>query len=1383
MYKVVGLQSKRTARPTPVELLRMYRNRSGLTQSELAQRLGLHSDRMVRKWEKGESLPDAGRLQQLLEVYLRLRVFTGQREEEEAQALWAAVKRAFETYNDKFQIYPIFDKSRFRALLDLLNSEKRIQEFSDPVDLNQNRRNQLLPHNLPVRLDSFVGRDRELEFLKNILQTSSLLTITGPGGAGKTRLALEIARQVANRFKGRVWLVELAGLAARAEILPAVAEVLALEPPVQQNTLTKFLKTREAMLILDNCEHVLKSCLGLVPELLRGCPGLKIIVTSRESLGIVGETLYQLASLSFSAPSHRDVWGQGGSDFSAAVELFIERVKAIQPDFTLSPEQIPVVTRICERLDGLPLAIELVALKIDLLTVEQIEERLDNPFSLLGRPDPGTLPRHRSLTACFDWSYQNLTQEEHKFLQRLSELEGDFSLEALFKLDCLEHLGKIEILGLLEKLVRKSMVVTLRDEEGKPLAFRLLHTVRKYVQENYARMPLNQSNDIFPAQAEAAQKALPDELFKLYRRRSKFTQSQLATLLGLKDGQMVKKWEGGYSLPDAGRLQKLMELYLARGVFLPGKELDEAQQLWDSVKQMFEARTEKPKLYPIFDTGWFSVLLHKKLSLLPTPVTGPGRLARGNLPLQATSFVGRKEALAEVARLLRAGPLITLSGVGGIGKTRLALEVAARWSEELVEEVWLVELATETTPQGVAQSVARTLGVKEAPRQPLVSTLVDYLRSRALVLVLDNCEHLLEACATLVTQLIQNCPQLKILATTRQRLGVAGEINWKVPSLSFPDFSQPATGTTFSPKEIGRYEAVDLFVERAKLVQPGFRLSERNTQAAAQLCYQLEGIPLAIELAAARLRTLNVEQISQLLTERFGLLTTGNWAALPRQQTLRALIDWSYDLLSKAEQVLLGRLSLFAEGFTLEAVETVCAGQGLEKGRILELLEGLVVKSLVVSERQGTVMCYRILETIRQYGLEKLKEQGEEGRWRDFHLDYYMVVATRLSAKYLNGKQIESLVLFEREYPNLRLALDWATERQKAAKALQLSISLEDFWEERGYFSEGRKFLEDILALPSATMISSRGKALRILARLAELQGDFEVGLDFARQSLELAQAQSEKLEIANSFKTVGNLYYHRGNYDIAQNFLNQALVLFEEENEKVGSANSLNSLGLISMNQSNYEVARDYFLKAFALYDKSGDRGRIATIYLSLGIIAFETGDINQARQYYEESAKLSRELGKVDTLAASLSNLGVVAGAQDDYVAAEEYYRQGLVLHRRTGHKTFIINVELNLGDVARKRGQYEAAFNYTQEALALSRRINYKMGAAFCLRNLGEIAINQGGFKAAQNYLQESLTLREELDNKIGIGSCLYGLGNLALARGTLNWLKLIILAALN
>src|ERR671916_121532 len=372
-----------------------------------------------------------------------------------------------------------------------------------------------------------------------------------------------------------------------------------------------------------------------------------------------------------------------------------------------------------------------------------------------------------------------------------------------------------------------------------------------------------------------------------------------------------------------------------------------------------------------------------------------------NLPSELSSFVGREEELAEVKRLLENGRLLTLTGSGGCGKTRLALAVARELVEGFEDGVWLVELASLADPSLVPQVVAFTLGVREQPGRSLTETLSDYLSSKKMLLVLDNCEHLIEACATLAEALLRSCPELRVMATSREALGITGEVAWHVPSLSLPDVRRLP-----DIESLPRYESARLFVERAAAVKQTFTLTDQNAVAVAQVCYRLDGIPLAIELAAARAKVLSVEQIADRLNDPFGLLSAGGRTAMPRHRTLHATMDWSHELLPDEERALFRRLSVFAGGFSLEAAESVCAGEELERDEVLELLSHLVDKSLVVAREVSGEARYRLLETVRQYAREKLSESDEAELLRERHAGFYLALAEEAEPELKGERQI-----------------------------------------------------------------------------------------------------------------------------------------------------------------------------------------------------------------------------------------------------------------------------------------------------------------------------------------------------------------------------------------
>ncbi|SRR5579884_626936 len=482
-------------------------------------------------------------------------------------------------------------------------------------------------------------------------------------------------------------------------------------------------------------------------------------------------------------------------------------------------------------------------------------------------------------------------------------------------------------------------------------------------------------------------------------------------------------------------------------------------------------------------------------------------LHRHNLPVQLSSFIGREKQIVEVQALLARARLLTLTGSGGTGKSRLSLQVAADLVETYRDGVWLVELAAVSDAALVVQAVASVVNVREEPGKPLLQSLVEGLRGKQLLLVLDNCEHVLEAAASLAEGVLKQCPEVKILASSREGLGLSGEQTYRVPSLGLPP--DPGQRRTVGLEDVIGSESVRLFAERAALVRPDFTLTPGNAPTLARLCHRLDGIPLALELAAARVRALPVEQIEARLQDRFRLLTGGSRTALPRQQTLRALIDWSYDLLSETERTLLRRLSVFMGGWTLEAAEAICAGEGIEEWEVLDLLTSLVDKSLVVYEGPEPSTRYRLLETIRQYARDRLYEAGDGALYRDRHRDWFLSLAEQAEPQLQGPEQALWLERLETEHDNLRAALEWSLAADGSAEAgLRLVGALWRFWEMRGYLTEGRAHLADALShAQTQERTQERARALTGAGNLAWHQSDYEAARTLHEQSLAIYQA------------------------------------------------------------------------------------------------------------------------------------------------------------------------------------------------------------------------------------------------------------------------------------
>ena len=623
-----------------------------------------------------------------------------------------------------------------------------------------------------------------------------------------------------------------------------------------------------------------------------------------------------------------------------------------------------------------------------------------------------------------------------------------------------------------------------------------------------------------------------------------------------------------------------------------------------------------------------------------------------NLPRQLTSFIGREREIAEVKRLLTATPLLTLTGAAGAGKTRLALQVAAELLETYRDGVWLVELSPLTDPALVVETVASALSVQEEPRRPLIETLIAFLKPRSLLLVLDNCEHLVAACATLAETLLRACPRLQILATSRETLTIAGEITWRVPSLSLPDL------LSLPPLEMVRqYEAVRLFVERATAVRPSFTAMDQHVLAVVQVCHRLDGIPLAIELAAARVSALSPEQIAARLDDRFQLLTGGSRTALPRQQTLHGALDWSYDLLPEQERLLLRRLAVFAGGWTLEAVEAVCSTDGIEEHEVLHLVSRLVDKSLVLAEEHGDEVRYRFLETIRQYAAEKLRESGEERSLRERHRDWFLGLAERGEAELKGPEQAAWFGRLGSELDNLRAALDWdkiaarpAAEQapnRDAEAGLRLGSALGFFWVLRGHLHEGREWLVQMLALPSGRT-PMRAKALATAGWLAYLQGDHSAARSLLEESLAMGQEVADTACIARSLQLLGLVAYGQLDYPGAMAFLEESLTLARQSGDRVRVYGVLENLADVAWAQRDFERMRALHAEALALKRGHGDKHGIAYSLRCLGDLERIEGQYDRATELYMESLTLVRELEDRLCICRSLDGLALVASAQ---------------------------------------------------------------------------------------------------------------------------------------
>jgi non-specific serine/threonine protein kinase len=793
-----------------------------------------------------------------------------------------------------------------------------------------------------------------------------------------------------------------------------------------------------------------------------------------------------------------------------------------------------------------------------------------------------------------------------------------------------------------------------------------------------------------PRQAPAGQ-ATFGELLRQYRLAAGLTQEALAERAGL-SGQSL-------SLLETGKRQAPYRHTMALLVRALGLSAEQVARL--------EAAVMRSRL----PAG---------AGIVEFPSLSASQAPRTNLPAQLTSFIGREREIAEVTDLLTGTRLLTLTGTGGVGKTRLALQVATALLDRYPQGVWLVELASLADPALMPAALMTALEVQEQRGGTAMETLLEALRTRHLLLVLDNCEHLRVACARLSEVLLRNCLRLHILATSREPLGLAGETRWRVPSLSVPATDQ---GAHLDP--VARYEAVQLFLERAQAVRPQFALTAANVAAVARVCAQLDGIPLAIELAAARLSGLGVADLATRLDQRFRLLTGGSPTALPRQQTLQATVEWSYGLLTPPEQTLFARLSVFAGGWSLEGAEAVGAGGAIAMEEVLDLLASLVNRSLVLAEEldDGSTR-YWLLETLRQYGQERLAAAEETAQVQHRHTGYYLALTERAALE-LNGPgQLRWLDRLEREHANLRAALAWCVERSaqaqgdedaKAAEiALRLAGSLHFFWLFRDHHAEGLAWLERALARGAAAPAAVRASALMSAGVLAGLVNDLARSYACLTQSVVLSREIGAARGLCVALCPLGSTTWGSEQDKQADAVLEESLALARGLGEPwlIGLAllHSIFRVANSAAIERAEERARAWTAgaEALRLFQAAGAGIEGAVMQLSLGQIALYERDYGRARAAFAACLPMLRTTGWQSTVADGLAGLADVAREQGDDGEAVTFYTEGLALYRQGGdHLALAISrVLCRLADLHLAQGNWAVAQAQVTESLVMAR-----------------------------------------------------------------------------
>ena len=723
---------------------------------------------------------------------------------------------------------------------------------------------------------------------------------------------------------------------------------------------------------------------------------------------------------------------------------------------------------------------------------------------------------------------------------------------------------------------------------------------------------------------------------------------------------------------------------------------------------------------------------------------------RNNLPKPLTNFVGREREISEVKTALAKNRLLTLTGVGGCGKTRLAQEVATAISEQLGEEVWFVPLAPICDSDFIPTAVISALRLPEERKPTALERLVEDFSMRQSLLVWDNCEHLIEACAVLVERLLHACPNLTILATSREPLRLSGEAIWRDPPLSFPDLQEPSL-----KEKLFEYDSVQLFIARAGVAAPSFSINEQNADVVARICSRVEGIPLAIELAASRLRMLPIEYIDSRLEDRFRLLTGGSRTAMSRQQTLRATIDWSYNLLSGPEQILFGRLSVFIGGWTLQAAEAVCSGEEIAGSDVFELMSELLDKSLC--ERQDNKSRYRMLETLRQYAVQKLAEPVAQAI-ASRHAEWFAKLVQEAEVHFAGPDEVLWPDRLDADIENLRAALSWNSQTNPDT-GLRMATKLSRFWQTRGHYEEARKWLSSLLASdPRPSHAPDRAKALIALGDCEVFRLGRRSAEQYYSEALSLSQDLGDTRGIADAFARLASVAHDLGEYSKAQELSQESLAIQRRLGNRLGIATSLNALALVAHHQGNYPIAHSISTEELQIHSSLGNKRGMSITLIRLGSVALRQGDLASARRCFEESLELAKSMHDEASIRAALANLGRVAAWEGDYVYARKVFSESLIWHEKLGRKNVIPEL-LSLGFITTEMGDLDKAHLLFNRSLDLSREIGEKRSIASSLSALAYLAMQQRDFSLARSLSEESLSISRQLGDKVSVADCLW------------------------
>jgi predicted ATPase/DNA-binding CsgD family transcriptional regulator len=806
----------------------------------------------------------------------------------------------------------------------------------------------------------------------------------------------------------------------------------------------------------------------------------------------------------------------------------------------------------------------------------------------------------------------------------------------------------------------------------------------------------------------------------------------LSPRLGFGGGSDLVESVGVHQLERAGVTRREREVLLLLGDRLTNAEI--AERLFISVRTVESHVSALLVKLALSDRR----ALASTARQLAAPASTPG------IPYPVTSFVGRRKELVELRAELVTTRLLLLTGSGGCGKSRLAMELVREEMAGYPGGVWYAELAPLSEPALVPQTVAAVLGLGGNRGWQPVNAMVGLIGSRDALLVLDNCEHLVEACAALASDLLEACANLEILATSRRVFGV-GETVWPVPPLSLP---------TELPRELCEVlhsDAVDLFVERARRQRPGFALDETNREAVIELCHRLEGIPLAIELAAGLVGALSVRQIEARLGGSLDLLQGGR-SVLPRHRTIRGTIDWSYGLLSATEQGLLRRLSVFRGGFTLEAAEAVCASEALDG------LARLVESSLVETVEVGDDLRYRLLETIRLYSAQRLDAEEEAPAVLRLHRDWCLALAERAGPELRGPNQREWLRRLDLEHDNVRAAMSWSSQRQEIDVVLRFSLAMGWYWWVRGFFREGRDWLEQALRESADLDSAQRAEALRMAGTLASYDGDHEAAAVLFDETFALSRGLGDLLGEGKALNQLGVLAWEGGRLSEAWRLWSSSLASFVDLDDARGVAIAHNNLGLVAREQGRYAQARRHFDESIAIYRSLGDEQGVASDLSNLGQVSFEVDDFEDAGRLYDESLEIRLGIGHRHGIATTLALQGALQTVLGRFDEAQDLLERSSDVARAIGDRQRLAYAIAGVAEIERSLGQASEAIDLFSRALTMFTELGEPLGTAHAALGAGRSALQAGDHEEASHSLRQSLDQFRAMGHRKGIAAAL-------------------------